>query len=131
MADYEIFKIGSVDYTDKIKLTEYTAERADVTESWIDGNHINRISVIRTRVSGSVKMILRTAEYNALLNDLETAKIQPGVYSLSVHVDNETASTENITISAFVTVSAKVVFLPQVYQFNPTAFEVDIEFEEI
>ena len=131
MADYVIFKIGSVDYTDKIKLSEYKAERADVTEQWIDGNYITRSSVIRTRVSGAVKMVLRAAEYNTFLNDLETAKIQPGVYSLSVHVDNETTATENVTISAFVTVEAKTVFMPQVYQFQPTALEVDIEFEEI
>lgn len=131
MADYVIFKIGSVDYTDKIKLTDYAAARADVTETWVDGNYITHSSVIRTRVSGSVKMILRTAEYNQLLSDMETAKIQPGVYTISAHIDNETASTENVTISAIVTVTAKSVFMPKVYQFNPTAFEVVLEFEEI
>lgn len=131
MADYKIFQIGSVDYTSRIKSPDYAVNSENVTETWVDGNYIKHTSVIRTRIVGTVHMVLDTADYVQLLADLETAKIQPGIYSLGVHVNNRTTATELTTISAYVTVENAVVYGPQGYKYEPFGMDVVLNLEEI
>ena len=131
MADYKIFQIGAADYTPLIKSPDYNVMSENVTETWVDGNYINRTSIIRTRITGSVHMVLRTAQYQQLLADLETAKIQPGIYLLSVHVNNRAASTELTPISAYVTIENTVVYGTPGYAYAPYGVDVTLTLEEI
>ena len=131
MADYVIFKIGAVDYTAKIKTQEYSALKNDVVETWVDGNYITHTDVVRTRITGSVHMVMRKAEYNQLLTDMENAKVSPGCYTLNVHVDNDTTETQTVQITASCTVSTSVVYGTPAYFYDPVAMDVNIEFEEL
>ena len=131
MADYKIFQIGSVDYTSRIKSPDYAVNSENVTETWVDGNYSNHTSVIRTRIVGTVHMVLDTADYVQLLADLETAKIQTGIYSLSVHVNNRTTATELTPISAYVTIENSVVYGTRGYAYAPYGMDVVLNIEEI
>lgn len=131
MADYKIFQIGSVDYTSKIKSPDYEMNSENITETWVDGNYINHTSIIRTQIVGSVHMVLDKPDYVQLLADLETAKIQPGIYSLGVHVNNRTTATELTTISAYVTIENAVVYGTKGYAYAPYGMDVVLNVEEI
>lgn len=131
MADYKIFQIGSVDYTSKIKSPDYEMNSENITETWVDGNYINHTSIIRTQIVGSVHMVLDKPDYVQLLADLETAKIQPGIYSLGVHVNNRTTATELTTISAYVTIENAVVYGTKGYAYAPYGMDVVLNIEEI
>ena len=131
MADFQLFVVGSVDYTGKVKQTEYDVHQDDVVENWVDGNHRTRSSVIRTRVSGSVKLLLKKAEYNQFLADMETAKtVASNTYSIGVHPNNVTTGTGLVTINALCTVSAEVAYGTQTYSYQPAAMYVTVDFEE-
>ena len=131
MADYQIFKIGSVDYTSLIKTQDYDVNIENVTETWVDGNYVNHTSIIRTRITGTVHLVLTKAQYQQLLTDLETAKTAPGIYTLGVHVNNSTTATELTTISAYTVVENSVVYGTPGYAYNPYAMDVTITLEEI
>ena len=131
MADYQIFSIGSVDYTNLIKRQDYDVNVENVIETWVDGNYINHTSIIRTRISGTVHLVLTKAQYQQLLTDLENAKTAPGIYTLGVHVNNSTTATELTTISAYVVVENGVVYGPKAYKFSPYGMDVTLTLEEI
>lgn len=130
MADYVIFKIGNTDYTPYLRTEEYSVLRQDVIENWVDANRITRGHVLRTRITGRVRLVFRASEFDSFLTVWSTAKNADGTYTFTVHVNNDTTSNENIEINAYATLSSSVVFGIKMYEYMPTAMVVEIEFEE-
>lgn len=131
MSDYKIFIVGtSADYTKYLVTQEYNVLRADVLTTWEDANHVTRGHVLRTRISGSLRLVMRTADFETFLTDWGTAKNADGSHSIKVHVDNATTATEVTSADVFAKMSTKVLYAPVGYSYEPTAMEVDIEFEE-
>lgn len=130
MADFQLFVVGAVDYTDKVKQNEYDVHSDDVVDTWVDGNYRTRTSVIRKRVTGSVKLLMKKAEYNQFITDMETARIVSNMYSIGVHPNNVTTGTGLVTIQALCTVSAEVAYGTPSYSFQPAAMFVTVVFEE-
>lgn len=130
MADYQIFKIGNTDYTPYLRTEEYSVLREDVIENWVDANRITRGHVLRTRITGTVRLVFRANEFNSFLTVWNSAKNADGTYTITVHVNNDSTSNENIEINAFATMASSVVFGVKLYEYMPTAMVVEIEFEE-
>ena len=130
MADYKIFKINNVDYTQYLRTEEYNVMRADVIDTWTDGNRITRGFVTRTRITGSLRLVFRASEYNTFLNNMQTAKNADGTYNIECHVNNDNTGTETVSIKAFIEMNRSVVFGLQSYEYIPTAMVVNIDIEE-
>lgn len=131
MANYKIFQIGNVDYTSLIKSPDYDVNIENITETWVDGNYVNHTSIIRTRITGTVRMVLNKTQYQQLLTDLETAKTAPGIYTLGVHINNSTTATELTTISAYTILENEVVYGTPGYGHKPYGMDVTLTLEEI
>lgn len=131
MSDYQIFIVGTTaDYTQYLNTQDYNVMRADVLETWTDANHLTRGHILRTRISGSIRLVMRTAVFEQFLTDWATAKNADGSHSIQVHVDNATTATEVTSADVFATMSTKVLYAPVGYSYEPTAMDVTIEFEE-
>lgn len=131
MADYQLFTVGSVDYTDKVKQTAYDVRKENVTQAWVDGNHRNRVSTIRTRIAGTVNLLLKKSEYNQFLADMETAKTGGSYYNLGVHPNNTTTGTGLVPIVATARITSQVAYGTEAYAYNPAGMYVTVEFEEM
>ena len=131
MADYKIFQIGTVDYTSKIKLADYQVSSEDVVETWEDGNYRRHYDKIRTRISGEVHMVLDKSQYEQLLTDLTNAINSTGTWSLGVHVNNRTTTTELTSIAAYVTLETSVVYGHSGYSYKPYGMDVKLSFEGV
>lgn len=130
MADYQLFVVGSADYTDKVKQTEYNVVKNDVVDTWVDGNYRTRTSVIRTRITGTVHLLMKTAEYNQFLADMQTAKNADNTYNLGVVPNNKNTVSALETITAYATISAQVAYGTEGYGYHPAGMYVEVELEE-
>ena len=132
MADYQIFTVGTppTDYTAFLKTNDYNVTSEDVLDTWTDGNRRTRGNVVRTRISGSVKLVMRKSTYETFLSDWAAAKNADGTYTIGVHVNNATTATETTSADVFASMQAKVVFGTAGYSYYPAGVEVAIEFEE-
>ena len=130
MADYKIFKINSVDYTPYLRTEDYNVIREDVIETWTDANRITRGHVLRTRLTGQVRLVFRASEFNTFLTNMTTAKNADGTYNIYCHVNNDDTGTENVAANVFITMSSQVVFGVKTYEYLPTAMVVNLSFEE-
>lgn len=130
MADYKILKINNVDYTQYLRTEEYNMMRADVIDTWTDGNRITRGFVTRTRVSGSLRLVFRASEYDTFLNNMQTAKNADGTYNVECHVNNDNTGTETVQVKAFIEMNSSVVFGIRLYEYVPTAMVVELQIEE-
>lgn len=130
MANYKIFKINNVDYTQYVKTEEYNVLREDVIETWTDANRITRGHLLRTRITGNVQLVFETSDFNTFLTNMATAKNADGSYDIECHVNNDNTGTETVSATVFMTVSNSVVFGVKMYQYIPTAMVVNLEFEE-
>lgn len=70
-----IFSINNKDYSGNVLANStYKVGEEDVFEEWTDANEITHRQKVRTRVTGSFKMLFETIEeYNAFLSDYRTA----------------------------------------------------------
>lgn len=93
------FKIGSTDLTAYADIQNYNINKADVFQNWTDGNWVDHRDMVRTRITGSVKLGFKTAaSWSAFLTLLTSQRNAAGYYPVTVYVNN-TGTTE--TIDAF------------------------------
>lgn len=130
MADYVILKINNVDYTQYLRTESYNVIREDVLETWTDANRITRGHVLRTRVTGAVRLVFRASDYNTFLGNMQTAKNADGTYDIECHVNNDNTGTETVNVKAFMNMSSEVVYGTSSYGYVPTAMVVELSFEE-
>jgi len=131
MADYKIFVVGSAnDYTQYVRTNDYVCHKEDVIETWTDANRINRGHVLRTRLTGSIHMVLDKAVYNTFLGHWAAAKNADGTYNIKVHPNTVETTTETVSCKVFATVSTHVVYGTKFYSYQPAGMDVVIEFEE-
>lgn len=131
MADYQVFVVGSSnDYTQYLKTQDYEVTQEDVLDTWVDGNHITRASVIRTRITGTIHLVMRKSEYETFLTHWAAAKNADGSYAVKVHVDNKTTNTQVTSANVFATMSTKVVYGTKGYSYYPAGMDITIQIEE-
>ena len=93
------FKIGSTDLTAFADIQNYSVNQDDVWQEWTDGNWNGHRDIVRTRISGTVKLGFRTAaSWEAFLALLAAEKTAAGYYPVTLYVNN-TGALE--TVSAF------------------------------
>lgn len=129
---YVIFKIGATDYTPKLIRQDYDVEVRDVTETWVDANYLTHNEVVRTRVSGTVRLLFQSpAEYNAFQTDLAAVRAADGTYTLDVRATNKesTASLEHIT--ATLTQAVAPTYGTPMYEYYPAAFTAVLTITEV
>lgn len=131
MADYQIFIVGSTyDYTPYLKTSDYNVQREDVIENWVDANRITRGHVLRTRITGSIRLVMEKATFNTFLTQWNASKNADGTVTIEVHVDNDQTSTGTVSADVFATLSTRTLYAPVGYRYEPTAMDVTIDFEE-
>lgn len=97
------FKIGSTDLTPWENIQDHAVNRADVYETWTDGNWIDHRVIARTRISGTVKLgFQNAADFAAFTALLSSARDPEGFYPVTVYCAN-TGTLE--TIDAFLDVT--------------------------
>ena len=126
----ELFKVNSVDYTPHLKLTDYQIGRTDEIETWVDANHVTHGNVVRRRISGSLKMVLESSDYNSFLTNMNAVRQSDGSYSLYLHDNTGSTNTVTENVYCYVTIQTKVVYGTKNYAYLPTATEVILSFEE-
>lgn len=129
MADYQIFIVNNVDYTPYLRTQDYEVTRQDVFDTWVDGNHITRANVLRTRLTGTIHMVLNATDWQDFLADWEAVKNPDGTVTVRVHPNNTPTATL-VSANVYGTVTAKVVYGTAPYQYQPTAMDVTISIEE-
>lgn len=99
----ELFKVGSVDYTNHIVAGSYDINLIKKYKEWTDGFGAGHRDQRVPKVEGSLDIAFRTAEeYRQFLNDLENAKYNAEYqYSITVKPNNVVPEVSK-TIHAFV-----------------------------
>lgn len=97
------FKIGNTDLTAYEDIQNHDVQREDIYTSWTDGNWVDHREIVRTRVTGTVKLGFRkAADFAAFQTLLGTAQDPEGYYPVSVYCAN-TGTTE--TVDAFLEIT--------------------------
>lgn len=104
MANMILLKIGNTDVTAWIDRQNFQMNRADVFETWTDGNGIDHRNISRTRYSGKAAIgFSKAADFSAFCTLLANEKQADGYFSVTAYVNN-TGTTE--TFQAFIDITA-------------------------
>lgn len=88
-----MFKIGDVDYSNRVIANNYTVEQKEVYTAWQDANKTEHRSLERYRIEGGFLMFFPTIEeYEAFCENIETAKNDD--LSVAVTVCDNKTNTE-------------------------------------
>lgn len=83
-----LLKINDVDYSKYIIAKSFVVNQNDVLESWVDFNHKQHSTVVRTQVVGSMDMKFnKDSDIAKFRQDLEATKVD-GIYKISIFVNN-------------------------------------------
>lgn len=98
-----LFKISTTDLTAWEKTAEHNVNRQDIYTTWTDGNWAEHREIVRTKVSGTVKLgFKRESEFSAFISLLSSARNANGYYPITVWCSNTNTSE---TINAFLDIS--------------------------
>ena len=104
MANKNFFQIGDTDLTPFCDVQNHKVNSTAVTRRWTDGNWIDRESLIRRRIEGTVTLgFQRAADEAAFMALLNTYRQADGWYPVTVYVQN---TGETARIEAFLTTEA-------------------------
>lgn len=100
-----MFKIGDIDYSNRVLSGSYAMQSNDVYDTWTDANLKEHRSSYRTKVSGSLDMLFKTIEeYQAFLDNLKNLKTNSLTYPITA-LDN--LSNEEISFDGYLSFSPK------------------------
>ncbi|MCR5450697.1 MAG: hypothetical protein K6F23_15030 [Solobacterium sp.] len=125
MANIVLFKIGNTDLTDYLDIQGYNVNKTEEFSEWIDANYIHHRNVVRTRLSGRLKLGFKsTAAVTNFLNVLDS-NVQPGnYYPASVFANNDnTLHTANVFLDGVAEIKRDLVN-------NRVWHEYEIDLEE-
>lgn len=84
-----LFRVGTIDYTNKIIEGSFDIQKKDIVDSWIDANRIERRNIVRTRIEGKFNMrFLSKSAYSDFLANLQSVKTREGYYPCVVYCNN-------------------------------------------
>lgn len=85
-----LFKIGNTDLTQYVDIQNYDVNNTPEYMEWTDANHIRHRDVIRTRLSGTVKLgFLGSTDVAAFLSVLSSNITAGGYYPASVFSNDD------------------------------------------
>lgn len=103
MAWTNLFTIGTTDLTKWERTEEHDVNRADVYETWTDGNWVDHRVIARTRITGKVVLSFsRQSDLSAFITLLSSQRDAEGFYPITVWCSN-TNTTE--TLNAYLDVA--------------------------
>lgn len=103
-----IFKIGNTDLTAFVDKTAHSANKAEESSSWTDGNWIDHVETVRTRVTGSDTLkFKRKTDFDTFFALLTSERNANHYYPITVWVDNTQTSE---TVNAFLSVTGDTVW---------------------
>lgn len=83
------FKIGPTDLTAYEDIQSHDVNREDVYDIWTDGNRIDHRVVVRTRVSGTIKLgFSDAAAFASFVALLRSARSAEGFYTVTAYCSN-------------------------------------------
>lgn len=78
-----------VNMTDNMDIQNCGLNQANVYQTWTDGNWEDHRDVVRTRVSGSVKLgFASEANFNTFLTSIAAAELEDGTVKIKAYVNN-------------------------------------------
>lgn len=96
-----VFKVGNIDFSDKVVMDTYNVNRIDVFTEWEDANGKKHRDIYRQRIQGEFDMqISKISEYNEFITTLRSKKSNGGYIPCKVSVNNY--NQENITANMFI-----------------------------
>ena len=102
-----LLKIGNTDITEWLDRQNCTINRADVYESWEDGNGKRHRNISRTRITGKATVgFEKAADFSAFCSLIESERQADGYFSVTAYVNN-TGTTETFQAFLDITASAK------------------------
>lgn len=103
MALTNLFKIGSTDLTKWERTEEHDVNRADVYETWVDGNWVDHRVIARTRITGKVVLSFsRQSDLSAFMTLLSSQRDAEGFYPITVWCSNTNTSE---TLNAYLDIA--------------------------
>lgn len=94
-----LFKIGNTDFTKCIVANSYSVNRKDVYFAWEDANGTAHRTLKRQKISGSLSLYMRSAQYQAAFTQaLEQGKQPGGFYIVTATVNGV---EQDLTFNAF------------------------------
>ena len=99
------FKISTTDLTAYEDIQNHDVQKENVWTSWTDGNWTEHREIVRTRVTGTVKLGFKSAtDYTTFQTLLTTAQDAEGYYPITVYCNN-TGTSE--TVNAFLEITGE------------------------
>jgi len=84
-----VFKVGDIDYSDKVLMDTYDVNQIDVYKAWEDANVTIHRSSYRKKVEGTFEMLISNiSEYQAFLSDIQSNKKSTGAVPCKLAVNN-------------------------------------------
>lgn len=100
-----MFKVGNIDYSNRVLSGSYSVQNEDIYDSWTDANLKEHRSAYRKRMSGSFNMLFKTIdEYQAFLDNLKELKTDGLTYPI-IALDN--LSNEEISFDGYISFTPK------------------------
>lgn len=84
-----LFSINGKDYTNNILNDSFEVLDEEIFNEWVDGNHTTHRDLLRSKASGTFKMMFRRLEeYEEFINRLHDSKTRGGYVVAVVHCNN-------------------------------------------
>ena len=88
-----IFKVGNIDYSNRVIAGSYNVQTKPVYSSWYDADEVEHRRPSRQRTEGTFDMFFKTiAEYNAFVSQVATVQLSD--LTVQCTVNSNTTNTE-------------------------------------
>lgn len=99
-----MFKLGNIDFSNRVIAGTYAVQNTDVYNSWTDCNYVEHRDKVRERMEGSFDVLFLTIEeFNDFMSALKSNK-RTGVYYSNVTLKDNYSNTDNV-IDAYITMT--------------------------
>lgn len=90
MADTEIFKLNSVDYSHRVIAEGYNVNLKDIYQEWTDGGQVKHRDIVASKLQGTFQMFFKTpAELQTFITALANCKTSDNTYPVRMKANNK------------------------------------------
>lgn len=94
MANTEMFKLNTTDYSAHVVAESYAVNYEDVYQEWVDGGQVKHRDVIGRKLRGTMQMYFKTqSDLQTFLTALVNCKTTASTYPVQLKANNDTVDS--------------------------------------